>query len=664
MSATAADKGVFQELRRSLPSGIEMARLVAEWNRTEVEFNHDGCIHQEIEARVSSAPERIALIFRNDALTYRELDQRAGQVAMYLRSIGIGPDSSVGICVERSIEMVVAMLGVLKAGGAYLPLDPTFPADRIEFTVADSGARAIITQASLRGHFAGSTAAVIEVDRDGESIAHAPVANGPSSARGASLAYLIYTSGSTGKPKGVMIEHRNVVNFFAGMDRVMKATNPGVWLAVTSISFDISVLELLWTLARGFTVVIQPEDGKLETTGEDSIPAQIIRHGVTHLQCTPAHARILMRSPEALLAMRSLHALLVGGEAFPLAVARQVRSAIDARILNMYGPTETTIWSTCFELVGDEPIIPIGKPIANTQIYILDPNLEPVTVGEVGEIHIGGAGVARGYWKRPDLTAERFIANPFVAETRARLYKTGDIARYRADGTIEFIGRTDFQVKINGFRIELGEIETVLGAHLGIREAVVMADTSPASDPQLAAYIVAQPEQEPSAGDIRIYARQKLPKHMVPARFTFLEAMPLTPNGKVDRKALSAIRAGEQMPGPVEPGARTHLEKAIVAVWQSLLGGERIGLHSNFFDLGATFLTVADAASGLREILKREIKLTDLFGYPTVDALAAYLSKADSAKTPNSEAGRGAARREALAARASRRSVSNHKAEN
>jgi amino acid adenylation domain-containing protein len=656
VSAAAADKGVF-ELTPSPPSGIEMARLVTEWNRTEVEFNHDAYVHQEIEARVSRAPERIALIFRNDALTYRELDQRAGQLAIYLRSIGVGPDMPVGICVERSIEMVVAMLGVLKAGGAYLPLDPAFPADRIEFMVADSGARAIIIQPSLRGHFAGSTAAVIEVDRDGESITHAPVPDGPSSARGASLAYLIYTSGSTGKPKGVMIEHRNVVNFFAGMDRVIKATGPGVWLAVTSISFDISVLELLWTLARGFTVVIQPENGKLETTGEDSIPAQMMRHGVTHLQCTPTHARLLMRSTEALPAMRSLHALLVGGEEFPLALARQIRGAIDARILNMYGPTETTIWSTCFELVGDEPTIPIGKPIANTQIYILDPNLEPVTIGEVGELYIGGAGVARGYWKLPELTAERFIANPFVTDKGALLYKTGDMARYRADGTVEFIGRADFQVKLNGFRIELGEIETVLGEHPGIREAVVMADLSPAGDPQLAAFIIAHPEQGLSAAEVRIYARQKLPKYMVPARFTFLEAMPVTPNGKVDRKALSAIRAGEQISGPVEPGARTHLEKAIVAVWQGLLGAERIGLHSNFFDLGATSHTVAEAASSLREMLKREIKLTDLFGYPTVAALAAYLSRAESAQTPNSEAGRGAARRAALAARASRTAV-------
>jgi len=573
-----------------------------------------------------------------------------------LRSRGVGTETPVGICLDRSPAMVIGMIAALKAGGAYLPLDPAFPADRVAFMVADSAARAIVTQAGLRNRFAETQATVIDLEADADAIARSTPANLADPAGGARLAYLIYTSGSTGKPKGVMVEHRNVMNFFAAMDQILRPPDdPGVWLAVTSISFDISVLELLWTLARGFTVVIQPEEGKLETTGEVSIPAQIARHQVTHLQCTPAHARMLTRSADALAAMQALRVLLVGGEAFPVALAQHLREALPARIINMYGPTETTVWSASFELEQAESTVPIGRPIANTQIQILDTELQPVPIGEIGELYISGAGVARGYWRRPELTAECFSANPFATAPNDRLYRTGDLARYRTDGAIEFMGRADFQIKIHGFRIEIGEIEAVLGGHPGIREAVVIAEETPAGDPQLAAYLVARPDQGLSAAEVRIYARQKLPKYMVPVRFTFLSALPLTPNRKVDRKALAAPRTADQSPMP-EAGERTELEQTIVKIWQELLGITAIGLRTNFFDLGATSLTVAEAATCLREALRREIKLTDLFAYPTVAALAAHLGGGPpTIDATNAASDRGAARLDALAGRASRR---------
>jgi amino acid adenylation domain-containing protein len=629
---------------------------VAEWNRTTVEFDPTGCVHQVIEEGARSHPDRVALIFRNRTLTYQQLSDRAGHVARQLQACGVGPDMPVAIAIERSLEMVVAILAVLKAGGAYLPLDPAFPQERTDFMLADSDARAILTSADLHQRFADAAAPVLRVDTDSEPLNLSTAPPPSTQVNGHDLAYLMYTSGSTGKPKGVMVEHRNVINFFAGMDRVIGPNDAGVWLAVTSISFDISVLELLWTLARGFTVIIQPEEGKLEITGEDSIPALIAQHGVTHLQCTPAHARMLARSASARGALSSLRHWLIGGEAFPLALAQQLRAALKARIINMYGPTETTVWSTCYELSGGEASIPIGRPIANTQVYVLDAAMAPAPIGEAGELYIGGAGVTRGYWRRPELTAERFVADPFTITPGAKLYRTGDLVKFGEGGLLEFLGRADFQIKIRGFRIELGEIETVLGAHPGIREAVVIAQPNLAGDPQLAAYVVAHEEQGLSAAELRIYSRQKLPNYMAPASYTFLDALPMTPNGKVDRKALSTAHGAHSGSTSTDGGVATsELEKTIVAIWRELLGLATIGLHGNLFDLGATSLTVAEAANRLREVLGREIKLTDLFAYPTVSSLAAYLGRPEPHPAAGPGSGRGAARRDALAARASRK---------
>jgi acyl-coenzyme A synthetase/AMP-(fatty) acid ligase/acyl carrier protein len=458
----------------------------------------------------------------------------------------------------------------------------------------------------------------------------------------------MYTSGSTGTPKGVMVEHRNVVNFFAAMDCVI-GTEAGVWLAVTSISFDISVLELLWALSRGFTVVLQATVDGLGASGDYSIAAQIRRHCVTHFQCTPTLAKALTLSAETLAAMMSLKKLFLGGESLPLSLANQLGETLDAEIFNMYGPTETTIWSTTHKLERSTTSVPIGKPIANTRTYVVDEQGMLAPIGDVGELFIGGAGVTAGYWHRPELTAERFVANRFEPEFGGRLYRTGDLVRHRDDGELEFVGRTDQQVKIRGFRIELGEIETVLGAHPAVHEAVVVARQDHADNPVLAAYIVATHGLTASVQELKAYARQKLPEYMIPSIIIFISAMPLTPNGKTDRKALPNPNF-ETMHEPSALGsASTELERVIADLWQDTLGLDAVELKVNLFDLGANSLSVAEVATSLRQRLKREIPLTDFFTYPTITALAAHLSGRNGESANHSD--RGAARRQALLSR-------------
>jgi amino acid adenylation domain-containing protein len=625
----------------------DQARL-AQWNRTDVTYESDKCVHDLLEAQALASPEKTALICRENSLTYRELWQRARRLALHLRGHGVGPETVVAIMMDRSLDMMVAMLAVLKAGGAYLPLDPAFPADRVAFMLNDSDARVVLTQSSYKNRLVDSNAIVValdEFDFDSRSpFSAAPAGDQPAH----SLAYLIYTSGSTGTPKGVMVEHRNVVNFFAAMDRVI-GTEPGVWLAVTSISFDISVLELLWTLSRGFTVVLQASEDGLGATGDYSIAAQINRHRVTHFQCTPTLAKALTRSPETLSAMRRLRKLFLGGEALPLSLANQLGASIDAEIFNMYGPTETTVWSTTHKLNKAAASIPIGTPIANTRVYVVDDEGALAVIGAAGELYIGGDGVTRGYWRRPELTAEKFIANCFDSQPGGKLYRTGDLVRLRDDGEIEFIGRTDQQVKIRGFRIELGEIETTLGAHPAVNEAVVVARRDHSDNAILAAYVVARPGANVSAGALKDHARRTLPDYMIPSSISFIAAMPLTPNGKTDRKALPNPAPERALEPATSSSAGTDLERVIAELWEDALGLDTVELKVNLFDLGANSLSVAEVATTLRQKLKREIPLTDFFSHPTISALAAHLSgrNGESANHPD----RGAARRQALLSR-------------
>jgi amino acid adenylation domain-containing protein len=622
-----------------------------EWNRTDVEFESDKCIHDLLEAQALRTPEKTAIVCRDRSLTYAALHQRAHCLADRLCEAGVGPETIVAILMDRSLDTLVALLGVLKAGGAYLPLDPAFPAERIAFMLKDSEAGVILTQSNLKHRVVDASGMIICLDEfdfgDEASEPAETVASGQSTS---SLAYLMYTSGSTGTPKGVMVEHRNVVNFFAAMDRVAD-TEPGVWLAVTSISFDISVLELLWNLSRGFTVVLQIVEDGLDASGDYSVAAQMRRHRVTHFQCTPTLAKALARSTETLAALKVVRKLFLGGEALPLSLANQLGNATDAEIFNMYGPTETTVWSTSHKLARATTSVPIGRPVANTIVYVVGEDGMLAPIGAAGELYIGGAGVTRGYWRRPDLTAERFLANRFEPSRAGKLYRTGDLVRYRDDGEIEFIGRSDQQVKIRGFRIELGEIETVLGADPAVHEAVVVARRNPADNLVLAAYVVLKSGSHVSAQELKDYARKKLPEYMIPSVVSFIWAMPLTPNGKTDRKALpdpafgAVAEAG--WPGP----ASSELERVIAELWQDALGLDAVGLKINLFDLGANSLSVAEVATSLRQRLKREIPLTDFFAYPTIAALAAHLGGSNGQNGKSTGADRGTARRAALLSR-------------
>lgn len=600
---------------------MEQQQAWAPWaacNDTHVEYPGDRRIHDLFEEQARKQPEKTALIFNGRELSYAELNRRADLLAAHLRGLGAGPDAIAAISMERSLEMMVGLLAILKSGAAYLPLDPAFPAERLQFMLEDSGASMLLTESRLLGRFPLQPEHVVLVDSEPAGVQTEPRGSGAESHH---LAYVMYTSGSTGKPKGVMVEHRNAVNFFTGMDRVL-GPEPGVWLAVTSISFDISVLELFWTLTRGFTVVLQAESDRIGSGAEYSIDSQIMRHGVTHFQCTPSMARLLASSSGFLESLRGLRKLMLGGEALPAALVAQLRPHVAGDIFNLYGPTETTIWSGAYRVSGGERAVPIGRPIANTQFYILDETLQPVPAGELGELYIGGAGVARGYLNRPELTAEKFLANPFDS---GRMYRTGDLVRYRPGGEVEFAGRVDNQVKILGFRIEPEEIEAALDRHPAVEAAAVVAQESASGEKKLAAYLVLRKEAAASVSELRAYLQQKLPPHMTPAAFTLLEGMPTTPNGKIDRKSLAARRASAD--DAAHPGkTRAELERLISGISREVLDLEDLGVEDRFFDVGATSLEIAEVAAKLGEALHRDIPLTDLFQYPTVAALALHLS--------------------------------------
>jgi len=980
-------------------SSSERHRLLMDWNRTDTPYRRDACLHHLVEEQAERSPESIALVFEDQSLTYRQLDERANQLAGYLRRLGIGPDRLVGVYVERSLDLIVATLAVLKAGGAYVPLDPSFPRERIAFMIEDSKTSVIITQNHLAKELPASSSRIVRIDADWPLIAREPRTANRGEVKPANLAYVIYTSGSTGKPKGVMVEHHNVVNFFAGMDAQIPDDPPGTWLAVTTLSFDISVLELFWTLAHGFKVVlykdpdrqafatlssrldramdlalffwgnddgpgprkyellleaakfadangfsavwtperhfhafggpypnpsvvgaalaattsrvqiragscvlplhhpirvaeewsvidnlsngrvavsfasgwqphdfvlrpeaykdnkttmfrdietvrrlwrgesvafpgpfgdlierttlprpVQPElpiwitsagnpetyrqagsiganvlthllgqsaeevagkvriyrearaaaghdpdagqvtlmlhtfvgkddeevrrivrdpmkeylrssvnllkqfawtfpafkrpggadakpddidlgsltaeemDGILEhaflryfetsglfgtpqtclrmidqlksigvteiaclidfgidaktvldslpylntvrelanpvsqpadRNGRDfSFPALVRNHRVTHMQCTPSMARMFLDNEETRVALASIANLFIGGEAFPTALARELREFPATTITNMYGPTETTVWSATHCLDGVTQTIPIGRPIANTRLYILNDQRQPVPPGVPGELYIGGDGVVRGYLHRPELTAERFLPDPF--RPGERIYKTGDLARFDRNGLVEFLGRNDFQVKIRGYRIELGEIEACVAAHESIREAVVIAREDAPGDPRLVAYAVVR-GVAPSPGTLRESLRKKLPDYMIPAHFVFLDRLPLTPNGKVDRKALPAPQVSESRPAAAFTAPADELEKGIAGLWRETLAVQEVGIDDNFFDIGGHSLLVVRMHRRVKELFEQPVALTDLYRFPTIRSFAEFL---------------------------------------
>jgi amino acid adenylation domain-containing protein len=603
--------------RLPLISTAEQQQLLVDWNQTATPVPTNVCIHHLFEQQVARTPYDIAVAYKSKHLTYQELNTRANQLAHYLLIQGVKPDTLVGLQMERSIEMVVGLLAIHKAGAAYLPLDPDFPADRLALMIEDSQTPIILTQQRLISTLARSAGVrVIAIDTSWHEIAQQPKTNPQTEVKPENLAYIIYTSGSTGKPKGVMVEHRNAVNFFTGMDaRIGDA--PGVWLAVTSLSFDISVLEIFWTLTRGFKVVIYNAKKQLEP--EHSIAGLIDRHQVTHLQCTPSMAGLLIGDPNTAKAIGQIQSMMVGGEALTESLALQLQQHVGGQVHNMYGPTETTIWSTTHALKAVEGVVPLGRPIANTQLYILDKLQQPVPVGIAGELLIGGKGVTRGYLNRPDLTSERFIPNPFSEDPLERLYQTGDSVRYRADGNLEFLGRIDFQVKIRGYRIELGEIETILGRHETIREVAIVVREDIPGDKRIVAYFIAQPGTQPTPATLRAHLRAQLPEYMVPANFVQLQVFPLTPNKKVDRKAFPAQKVSAPSAVPAQPIINHQTtEQSLIEIWQKVLQIDEVDPNGNFFSLGGNSLVAVTSIEEIRSTLNVELPLISLFRSPTI----------------------------------------------
>jgi len=615
-----------QDLIGHLPvlTDREQRQLLHEWNDTAVPFAENTCIHEFFEEQVSRAPDAVAVVFCDQPWTYRELNDQADSLARRLRSSGVGPGTFVAICLNRSLELMAALLAVLKAGGAYVPLDPSYPAERLAFMVDDAKPAVIMVSQQTAEFFPASEKRLFRVDGADTEPAPATIHQIPVPPQSTDAAYVLYTSGSTGKPKGVVVTHRNVSNFFTAMDAVI-GTEVGVWLAVTSINFDISVFELFWTLARGFRIILQEEGQWASQSGSRySLPAQMKRHGVTHLQCTPSLASMLICDAESVAALKPLRRFMVGGEPLPLDLAHRLTKIISGELVNLYGPTETTVWSAAQLIRPQEAQILIGRPVANNRLYVLDPERELVPIGSVGELYIGGDGLAREYLNRPDVTQERFITHTFPGAKPERLYRTGDLARHTRDGRLEFMGRIDQQIKIRGVRIELGEIEVVLREHPDVRDAVVVVHEAEADDKRLVAYVVPSSPQSVSVAQLQQWLGAKLPKNLIPSALVFLAEFPKTPNGKLDRRALP--KPDQKTAARIE-GAANDLERQIASIWCEVLGVPSVGLEERFFDIGGHSLLMIEVHDKLREKAGQRVALLDLFQYPTVRSLAHYLGQ-------------------------------------
>ena len=613
--------------RLPLLTAVEKQQLM-DWNRTEAEFPRELCIHELVEAQAARTPSAIAVEHGNQRLNYRELEQRSNQLAHFLRRRGIGPESRVGICLRRSLELPVVLLGVLKAGGACVPLDPAYPKERLAYMLEDSQASLVLTQPGLLAEVTDFDAEVITLDADWNSFSGESCERVRSEVQPDNLAYVIYTSGSTGKPRGVLLSHCGLVNHNTAAVKLFGITPADRMAQFASISFDIAIEEIFPTWIAGAALVIREEDASLAV---GDFLRWVRERGVTALDLPTAywHELVGELAESTLRVPESLRIIIVGGEKASSAALAAWRKAVGSRVrwVNTYGPTETSVIVTAFEPKNSEeipPILPIGRPIANTRIHILDQNLQPLPVGIPGDLYVSGPGLARGYLNRPEGTAEKFIPDPFSGELGARMYKTGDLARYLANGDIEFAGRTDDQVKIRGYRVELREIESVLGAHSGVREVVVVARDE-AGEKNLAAYVVPSREQAPTGSQLRSYLKQKLPHYMVPSAFVLLEAMPKTPNGKVDKRAMPAPQPADFAEANEYMAPSDDLEKQLTKIWGAVLSKDTIGIRDNFFDLGGHSLLAARLMHRIEQTLGQRLPLAALLQAPTVEQFAALL---------------------------------------
>jgi amino acid adenylation domain-containing protein len=592
--------------------------LLLGWNQTATSYPATQCIHQLFEQHAATFPDKTAITCGAERLTYGELNVRANQLAHYLQGLGVGPEVLVGISIERSLDMVVSLLAVLKAGGAYVPLDPAYPGERLAFMLADANVRVLLTQVALLAALPMQGAAVVCVDRDWKAIGNEDSANPDSGVSPQNLAYVIYTSGSTGRPKGVMVEHRGLSNLGEAQLRAFDLSAADRVLQFSSLSFDASIFEMVMAWKTGATLCLASDDALV--SGE-ALGRLLQEQEVTNVVLTPS---VLGGVPP--LNLPKLKTVTVAGEACPAELVG--RWAEGRRFFNLYGPTETTVWATFVECQESALRPPIGRPIANAEVYILDAQLQPVPVGVAGELHIGGVGLARGYLNRPELTAERFIKHPFQTTNGARVYKTGDLGRYLRDGQIEFVGRIDHQVKLRGLRIELGEIESAIRQLDGVTESLVILREDRPGEKRLVAYVVTEKGSEHTPGstsDFHRSLKQRLPEYMVPAKFVQLESLPLTPNGKVDRDRLPVPDDSRPQLEEAYVAPQNQLEKNIAAVWQETLRLEKIGRNDNFFELGGHSLDVVRVQAKLIVVLKRDVAITDLFQFPTIASLANHL---------------------------------------
>jgi surfactin family lipopeptide synthetase A len=616
---TTPDRAIAQ---LSLLTEAEKHQILVEWNDTQVNYPQDKCIHQLIESQAAQTPGAIALVFEEQQLTYRELNRQAEGLAAHLQNLGVKPDSLVGIYVERSLEMVVGILAILKAGGAYVPLDPNAPGERLSYILKDTKIKVLLTQSSLNSDLdlSGRSIQIVDLDRletiIDESNSHLEAIVAPHN-----LAYVIYTSGSTGKPKGVQIEHRAAVNLLMAMiDGKPGICATDTLLSVTTICFDMSVPDLFLPLLVGAKVVIVSHqvaaDGK-------QLSKAIERYHATVMQATPVSWQLLLASGWQ---GSSKLTVLTGGEALSPELAERLLPKC-SQLWNFYGPTEATVWSSAERVISLDNPISLGKPLNNVEYYILDSHLQPLPIGLIGELHIGGIGLARGYFNRPELTKEKFIKAPLAKGSWGnRLYKTGDLARYLPDGNIEYLGRIDNQVKIRGFRIELGEIEFNLSINPQIERCVVIAREDVPGDKRLVAYLITIQDIRPSTEELKNYLGQTLPDYMIPSHFVFLDEFPLTPNNKIDRKALPAPdTSGQRKAELTQP--HNDIERQLVAIWQEVLNIQPLGIQDNFFELGGHSLLAVKLFKAINHQFGTNLPLTTLFEAPTIERLASLLQK-------------------------------------
>ncbi|MDJ0615616.1 MAG: amino acid adenylation domain-containing protein [Calothrix sp. MO_192.B10] len=592
----------------------ERHQLLVEWNNTQVDYPKDKCIHHLFEEQVERTPDAVAVVFEDQELTYQQLNCQANQLAHYLQTLGVKPEVLVGICVERSLEMVVGLLGIIKAGGAYVPLDPNYPTERIAYMLSDSAVPVLLTQSKLVEELPSTVGKLVLLDAHWNGINSKPQHNPVHQIKPNQLAYVMYTSGSTGKPKGVMVAHQGLCNLAWAQIRLFDVEQNSSILQFASFSFDASIWEIVMSICSGARLFM----GTTESLRPGAELIELLQKQViTHVTLSPSALATLTNQT-----LPTLENIIVAGEACTKELVEQW--SVGRHFFNAYGPTESTVCATVAECTNINYKPPIGRPIANTVIYILDKHLQPVPIGVPGELHIGGAGLARGYLNRPELTEQKFIPNPFSNKPGSRLYKTGDLARYLPDGNIEFLGRIDNQVKIRGFRIEVGEIEAVLAQHDNVREAVVIAREDIPGDKRLVAYLTTN-DAKNTINDLRSFLKTKLPEYMIPGAFVLLEAMPLTPNGKVNRRGLPVPDASSLVRETSFVAPRDSVELQLAQIWSKILGVSSIGVQDNFFDLGGHSLLAVRLMADIEKQFGKNLSLADLFQGATIEQLAILL---------------------------------------